>query len=76
MSNLDITGIVTFDSITQEMFPRCTPRIFTCRVSGDILKIMLNTNNRFNVYTHSNVDMVCTSADSFGNITLVELLRP
>ena len=76
MSNTDITNTVIFSSITQEMFPRCKPRVFTCKVRGDLLKIMLDSANRFNVYTHSGVDMVVTSADSRGNITLVELVKP
>ena len=74
MSSLDITDRVNFSSVTQEMFPRCKPRVFTCKVNGDLLQIMLDSINRFNVYTHSGVEMVVTSADSGGNITLVALV--
>lgn len=76
MNKLDITNTVSFSSITQEMFPRCMSRVFTCEVDGALLKTMLDSANRFNVYTHSGVDMVVTYTDSRGNITLVELVKP
>lgn len=75
MNSLDITANVVFYSITQEMFPKCKPRVFNCRVKGDLLKTMLDSANRWNTYTHSKVNMVVTSADSRGNITLVELVN-
>lgn len=76
MISLDITDSVVFDSITQEMFPKCMPRVFTCRVNGSLLEMMLCSANRWNIYTHSKVNMVVTSADSYGRITLVELVSP